>query len=78
MGAEENQKQVSHGAHSPWKSLRDFHIPTAATSNGKVENQKQVSHFPTAYGFLSQSNSERKPGCGASLLLQAHRSIRKC
>ena len=53
MDAEENQKQVSHGAHSPWKSLRDSHIPTAATSNGKVENQKQVSHFPTAYGFLS-------------------------
>ena len=51
MDAEENQKQVSLSAHSPWKSLCDSHIPTAATSNGKVENQKQVSHFPTAYGF---------------------------
>jgi hypothetical protein len=38
-------------AHSPWKSLRDSHIPTAATKHGKVENQKQVSHFPTAYCF---------------------------
>ena len=77
MDAEENQQQVSHGAHSPWKSLRDSHIPTAATSNGKVENQKQVSHFPTAYGSCL-TKTERRPGCGASLLLQAHRSIRKC
>jgi len=51
MDAKENQEQVSLGVHRPWKSPGDFHIPTAATSNGKVENQKQVSHFPTAYGF---------------------------
>ena len=29
MDTEENQTQVSLGAHSPWKSLRDSHIPTA-------------------------------------------------
>ena len=34
-------------SHSPWKSLRDSHIPTAPATRGKVENQKQVSHFPT-------------------------------
>jgi hypothetical protein len=33
MDAEENQKQVSLRAHSPWKSLRDSHIPTAATGS---------------------------------------------
>jgi hypothetical protein len=29
------------------KGVRDFHIPTAqAKRSGKVENQKQVFHFP--------------------------------
>ena len=28
--SEENQMQVSHSSHRPWKSLRDSHIPTAA------------------------------------------------
>jgi len=32
MDAEENQMQVSLSAHSPWKSLRQFHIPTVATT----------------------------------------------
>jgi glycogen debranching enzyme len=27
----ENQTAVSQGSHRPWKSPRDFHIPTAAT-----------------------------------------------
>ena len=47
MDNEENQKQVSLVIHSPWKSLRDSHISTAPITRGKVENQKQVSHFPT-------------------------------
>jgi len=46
MDVEENQVQVSLNAHSPWKSLRDSHIPTVATKQWKVENRKQVSHFP--------------------------------
>ena len=29
MEAVENQKQVSHRSHRPWKSLRDSHTPTA-------------------------------------------------
>jgi transposase-like protein len=28
VDAEENQLQVSLSAPRPWKSLRDFHIPT--------------------------------------------------
>src|SRR6476646_9665062 len=50
----ESQRQASHSFHEPLgnlaKSRRDSHIPTAPTTraDGKVENQKQVSHFPTA------------------------------
>jgi hypothetical protein len=50
----ESQKQASHSFHEPLGNLakagRDFHIPTAAATraDGKVENQKQVFHFPTA------------------------------
>jgi hypothetical protein len=29
----ENQPQVFHPSHRPWKSRRDFHIPTAPTTN---------------------------------------------
>jgi len=47
----ESQRQASHSFHEPLGNLakrrRDFHIPTArAKRSGKVENQKQVSHFP--------------------------------
>ena len=48
----ESQKQASHSFHEPLGNLaqrrRDFHIPTArAKRSGKVENQRQVSHFPS-------------------------------
>lgn len=59
----ESPKQASHSFHEPLGNLakrrRDFHIPTArAKRPGKVENQKQVSHFPIPLrdydpGFLS-------------------------
>jgi len=47
----ESQKQASHSFHELLGNLakrrRDFHIPTAqAKRSGKVENQKQVFHFP--------------------------------
>jgi hypothetical protein len=29
----ENQPQVFHPSHRPWKSLRDSHIPTAPATN---------------------------------------------
>src|SRR5712692_3052430 len=61
------------------RKSRDSHIPTAAARRGKVENQKQVSHFPTCCFFFPQNESERRPG-GGSLRsrLQAHSWIRKC
>ena len=63
---------------SPWKSLRDSHISTAPARRGKVENRKQVSHFPTC-GLDIKTNSERRSS-GGSLhsRLQAHCSMRKC
>src|ERR1035441_5555407 len=61
---------------------RDSHIPTAATRRAmeKWKAQKRafpLSHGTTGYGSLN-SKSKRRPGGGASLPLQAHRSIRKC
>src|SRR5712664_620618 len=58
---------------------RDSHISIAAARRGKVENQKQVSHFPACCFFFPQNESERRPG-GGSLRsrLQAHPWIRKC
>src|SRR6476646_4373128 len=40
------------------RNRRDSHIPTAPATeaDGKVENQKQVSHFPTASISLSLKN----------------------
>ena len=46
-------------SHGPWKSLRDSHIPTAPARRGKVENQKQVSHFPTCC-FLVRNQSRKE------------------
>ena len=60
VDAEDNQLQVFLRAHSPWKSLRDSHIPTAATNSGKVESQKQASHFPTALRFLSSDKTKKE------------------
>src|ERR1700704_334740 len=61
------------------RKSRDSHIPTAAARRGKVENQKQVSHFPTCCFFFPQNESERRPG-GGSLCsrFQAHSWIEKC
>jgi hypothetical protein len=53
----ESQKQASHSFHEPLGNLakgrRDSHISTAPATraDGKVENQKQVFHFPTAPSF---------------------------
>jgi hypothetical protein len=46
----EKQRQLSRFFHRPLEispKARDSHIPTAwLRGRGKVENQKQVSHFP--------------------------------
>jgi hypothetical protein len=45
----ENQDQVSLGFPRPWKSLRDFHIPTA----------------PTARPYIHLKNNQQNPQKGA-------------
>src|ERR1700759_4304309 len=42
--------ESKHRFPNPWKSLGDSHIPHRPDdeADGKVENQKQVYHFPTA------------------------------
>jgi hypothetical protein len=64
----ESQRPASHSFHEPLGNLansrRDFHIPTASATkaDGKVENQKQVSHFPTAPVSLSQEQKNHAGG----------------
>jgi hypothetical protein len=66
----ESQKQASPSSHRSLEishTTRDSHIPTAvARRAGKVENQKQVSHFPIPpcddeHGFLSPERSGLQP-----------------
>jgi hypothetical protein len=64
--SEESQKQASHSFHEPLGNLansgRDSHISTAPTAkaDGKVENQKQVYHFPTAtVSHISEKEKSR-------------------
>jgi hypothetical protein len=65
----EKQNQLSHSFHRPLEisqKARDSHIPTARLrGHGKVENQKQVSHFPTTArdddsGFSPKTKKPRK------------------
>jgi len=66
----ESQKQASPSFHSPLEiSPRTGEIPTfpqlrRKQADGKVENQKQVSHFPTATNPFSP---ERKHGAAGGL-----------
>ena len=66
----ESQRQASHSFHEPLGNLakrrRDFHIPTAPATKaaGKVENQKQVSHFPTASIPLSLKTKQNRSAGG--------------
>jgi len=64
MESVENQKQVFPSFHSPLEiSPKAGEIPTfpqlRRLRRGKVENQKQVSHFPTA---ISLFENWRKTG----------------
>jgi hypothetical protein len=62
----------------PWKSRQGqarfphFHSSGGKQADGKVENQKQVSHFPTATNPFSRNQNRatgglRPPPCAASL-----------
>ena len=62
----------------PWKSRKQREIPTfpqlrRKQADGKVENQKQVSHFPTATNPLSPGT---KPGLRAGFALRPRRALR--
>jgi hypothetical protein len=80
----ESQRQASHSFHEPLGNLaprrRDSHIPTAlAKRSGKVENQKQVSHFPIPlrdddYGSRLAETS-RRPSAATAALRAASRVI---
>jgi len=70
----ESQKQAFPSSHeplgNPTDNRRDSHIPTVPTTkaDGKVENQKQVSHFPTAtISSLQSSNNNCERGFAAPL-----------
>ena len=64
----ESQKQASPSFHEPLGNLadsrRDSHISTAPTTkaDGKVQNQEQVFHFPTA--TVSLISEEENQGRG--------------
>jgi hypothetical protein len=53
---------------APWKSRQEqarfphFHSSGGKQADGKVENQKQVSHFPTATNPLSPGRNTRAAG----------------
>ena len=57
----EIRRQDFPSSHRPWKSRKEREIPTfpqlRRLGYGKVENQKQVSHFPTA--IYSQVEQKR-------------------
>ena len=69
----ESQKQASPSFHEPLGNLaqrrRDSHISTAPATraDGKVENQKQVSHFPTATVSLMSQEENTEPRAGFAL-----------
>ena len=67
------KSRFSFVSHSPWKSPGDFHIPTAPVKRGKVENRKQVSHFPTHCSF--NQISPRKETLAAERFASAFRLI---
>ena len=67
MDAAENQRQVSLRAHRPWKSqparFPHSHRPDDEAA-GKVQIQKQDSHFPTGSNSLIANTKERRPAAG--------------
>jgi hypothetical protein len=61
----ESQNQASPSFHSPLEiSPKAGEIPTfpqlRRLRGGKVENQNQVSHFPTAFSYVQKPNGNRR------------------
>ena len=76
MESVESQKQASPSFHSPLEiSPKAGEIPTfpqlRRLRRGKVENQKQVSHFPTAFSYMKEKTNKtgglRPPPSAAAL-----------
>jgi hypothetical protein len=60
----ESQKQASPSFHSPLeispKAGEIFTFPQLRRlRRGKVENQRQVSHFPTAFSYVRKPNEKQ-------------------
>ena len=80
MDAVENQRQVSHRAHSPLE-IAKYAIPTFPQLRRGAEKWKTKSTFPTfPLTILCLFLRLRKEAWRriASLPLQAHSSMRKC
>ena len=55
VDAEENQNQVSLGAHRPWKSLCDSHIPTASmTAFVPLQKRRPSSEIISSFRLILQ------------------------
>src|SRR6266436_6591444 len=69
----ESQRQASPSFHEPLGNLakgrRDSHIPTAPATkaDGKVGNQKQVFHFPTAPNIYVRKRTDQPARAGFAL-----------
>src|SRR5207245_2556163 len=59
------KSRFSPGAHSPWKSRRDSHIPTVATKHWKWKTKNRFSHFPLPR--VGSSDQIQKGGLAAEL-----------
>src|SRR5262249_39917385 len=77
VGRVESQNRASHPFHEPLgnltKSSRESHISTAPATraDGKVGNQKQVFHFPTASVCLAQNKKPAQAGFAQPAALRA-------
>ena len=59
-----SNSRISPLPTAPWKSRKTGEIPTfpqlRRRGGGKVENQKQVSHFPTAFSWVGEKTENRR------------------
>jgi hypothetical protein len=86
MESVESQKQASPSFHSPLEisprtgeipTFPHFHSSDGKQADGKVENQKQVSHFPTATNpFSGKEKQGRRAGFALRPAMGASRRLR--
>jgi len=62
-----SKSRISPLPTAPWKSRKSREIPTfpqlRRRGGGKVENQKQVSHFPTAFSWVKRRTKSKPADC---------------